>query len=101
MAQQTPVLKAEVNGESTETEAEQRNGIALAVAKEAAAEAAVTTAQPTVQVSRLTRPPQYARVYHYAAIVIQTAFRGYLVRIFKSLHIYKIIRISSIVIIFL
>lgn len=51
---------------------------ALAVAV-ATAEAAVATAQAAVEIARLpTRPSNHAR-YHYAAIVIQTAFRGYLV----------------------
>ncbi|XP_022943978.1 protein IQ-DOMAIN 1-like [Cucurbita moschata] len=52
---------------------------ALAVAV-ATAEAAVATAQAAVEIARLpTRPSNHAR-YHYAAIVIQTAFRGYLAR---------------------
>ena len=47
----------------------------------ATAEAAMVTAQAAVQVARLTtstRPSNNARD-HYAAILIQTAFRGYLV----------------------
>ncbi|XAR62918.1 hypothetical protein NMG60_11022657 [Bertholletia excelsa] len=59
--------------------AEQRHAIAVAVASAAAAEAAVATAQAAVKVARLARPPNYARE-HYAAIIIQTAFRGYLAR---------------------
>ncbi|KAG8476431.1 hypothetical protein CXB51_033316 [Gossypium anomalum] len=59
--------------------AEQRHAIAVA-----AAEAAVATAQAAVEIVRLSsRPSNYANVrehYHYAAIVIQTAFRGYLAR---------------------
>ena len=56
--------------------AEQRHAIAVA-----AAEATVATAQAAVDVARLARPSSnhYARE-NYAAIVIQTAFRGYLVR---------------------
>ncbi|KAE8697197.1 hypothetical protein F3Y22_tig00110627pilonHSYRG00038 [Hibiscus syriacus] len=47
----------------------------------AAGEAAVVgKAQAPVQVARLTRPSNYAREHHYAVIVIQTAFRGYLAR---------------------
>lgn len=55
--------------------AEQRHAIAMAVATAAAA-----TAQAAVEVARLTRPSSnhYVRE-NYAAIVIQTAFRGYLV----------------------
>ncbi|XP_043718416.1 protein IQ-DOMAIN 17-like [Telopea speciosissima] len=61
------------------TAAEQRHAIAVAVATAAAAEAAVATAQAAVEVVRLTRPSNFVRE-HYAAIVIQTAFRGYLAR---------------------
>nr|DAD18040.1 TPA_asm: hypothetical protein HUJ06_019503 [Nelumbo nucifera] len=59
--------------------AEQRHAIAVAVATAAAAEAAVATAQAAVEVVRLTRPSNFVRE-HCAAIVIQTAFRGYLAR---------------------
>ncbi|XP_078173168.1 protein IQ-DOMAIN 18-like isoform X1 [Carex rostrata] len=60
---------------------EQRHAIALAVASAATAEAAVATAQAAAEVVRLTRPSTTAFVReHYAAIVIQTAFRGYLAR---------------------
>jgi opacity protein-like surface antigen len=59
-------------------DAEQRHAIAVAMATAAAAHAAVATAQAAVEVVRLTRPPIFGRE-HYAAVVIQTAFRGYLV----------------------
>ncbi|CAL5004460.1 unnamed protein product [Urochloa decumbens] len=64
---------------------EQRHAIALAVATAATAEAAVATAHAAAEVVRLTRPPTAAaansvREDHYAAVVIQTAFRGYLAR---------------------
>ncbi|KAJ1266950.1 hypothetical protein BS78_07G019100 [Paspalum vaginatum] len=63
---------------------EQRHAIALAVATAATAEAAVATAQAAAEVVRLTRPPPHsgalARRDHYAAVLIQTAFRGYLAR---------------------
>lgn len=59
--------------------AEHKHAIAVAVATAAAAEAAVATAQAAAEVARLTRPAYNARE-HYAAIVIQTAFRGYLAR---------------------
>ncbi|KAJ8650241.1 hypothetical protein MRB53_003264 [Persea americana] len=59
--------------------ADQRHAIAVAVATAAAAEAAVATAQAAVEVVRLTRPSNFVKE-HYAAIVIQTAFRGYLAR---------------------
>ncbi|XP_039022813.1 protein IQ-DOMAIN 1-like [Hibiscus syriacus] len=57
--------------------AETRHAIAVA-----AAEAAVATAQAAVEIVRLSsRPSNYANVReHYAAVVIQTAFRGYLAR---------------------
>ncbi|RWW03946.1 hypothetical protein GW17_00032865 [Ensete ventricosum] len=59
---------------------EQRHAIALAVASAATAEAAVATAQAAVEVVRLTQPSSsFAKEQHYAAVVIQTAFRGYLV----------------------
>lgn len=54
---------------------EQRQAIAVAVAMAAAAEAA--TAQVAVEVVR--RPSNFVRE-HCAAIAIQTAFKGYLVR---------------------
>lgn len=60
--------------------AEQPHAIAMAVATAAAAEAAVATAQAAVEVARLTRPSNHYAKENYAAIVIQTAFRGYLVR---------------------
>ncbi|KAF0918808.1 hypothetical protein E2562_026181 [Oryza meyeriana var. granulata] len=59
---------------------EQRHAIALAVATAATAEAAVATAQAAAEVVRLTRPNSSFVREHYAAIVIQTAFRGYLAR---------------------
>ncbi|XVF80306.1 hypothetical protein PTKIN_Ptkin15bG0060500 [Pterospermum kingtungense] len=87
VSQQTPVkpigndagAAAEGATAAAAAAAEQRHAIAVAVAKAAAAEAAVATAQAAVQVARLTNPT-YAGEYHYAAIVIQTAFRGYLAR---------------------
>ncbi|XP_021285349.1 protein IQ-DOMAIN 1-like [Herrania umbratica] len=60
-------------------EAEQRHAIAVAIATAAAAQAAVATAQAAVEVVRLTRPSIFVRE-HFAAIVIQTGFRGYLAR---------------------
>ncbi|RZS15656.1 hypothetical protein BHM03_00047518 [Ensete ventricosum] len=58
---------------------EERHAIALAVASAATAEAAVATAQAAAEVVRLTRPSASFVKEHYAAVVIQTAFRGYLV----------------------
>lgn len=62
---------------------EQRHAIALAVATAATAEAAVATAQAAAEVVRLTRPssaPSRRGDHHRAAVLIQTAFRGYLAR---------------------
>ncbi|KAL0913860.1 hypothetical protein M5K25_017352 [Dendrobium thyrsiflorum] len=59
---------------------EQRHAMALAVATAATAEAAVATAQAAAEVVRLTRPTACFAREHYSAIVIQTAFRGYLAR---------------------
>ncbi|KAA8516221.1 hypothetical protein F0562_019400 [Nyssa sinensis] len=66
--------------EAATAAAEQRHAIAVAVATAAAAEAAVATAQAAVEVVRLTRPPSNCAREHYAALVIQTAFRGYLAK---------------------
>lgn len=65
--------------------AEERHAIALAVATAATAEAAVATAKAAAEVVRLARPAASASFVreNYAAIVIQTAFRGYLV---SNLH---------------
>ncbi|XP_022737301.1 protein IQ-DOMAIN 1-like [Durio zibethinus] len=62
--------------------AEQRHAIAVAAATAAVTEAAVATAQAAVEIFRLSsRPSNYANVREqYVAIVIQTAFRGYLAR---------------------
>ncbi|KAI0500753.1 hypothetical protein KFK09_018969 [Dendrobium nobile] len=59
---------------------EQRHAVALAVATAATAEAAVATAQAAAEVVRLTRPTACFAREHCSAIVIQTAFRGYLAR---------------------
>ncbi|XWS48643.1 hypothetical protein CRYUN_Cryun13aG0093700 [Craigia yunnanensis] len=64
---------------NTNPEDEQRHAIAVAMATAAAAQAAVATAQAAVEVVRLTRPSIFVRE-HFAAIVIQTAFKGYLAR---------------------
>ncbi|KAF5450494.1 hypothetical protein F2P56_030843 [Juglans regia] len=73
------VTVAPPNHVSETADAEQRHAIAVAMATIAAAQAAVATSQIAVEVVRLTRPSIFGRE-HYAAIVIQTAFRGYLAR---------------------
>ncbi|XP_061353283.1 protein IQ-DOMAIN 17 isoform X2 [Gastrolobium bilobum] len=81
ITQQTPTkLKHDV-AETTESGAsrkdqDQKHALAMAVAT---AEAAMATAQAAVEVARLTKPASLARE-HYAATLIQTAFRGYLAR---------------------
>ncbi|KAL5726758.1 hypothetical protein ACHQM5_000022 [Ranunculus cassubicifolius] len=58
--------------------ADQRHAIAVAVAT---AEAAMATARAAVEVVRLTRPPSSSsNSYDRSAVIIQTAFRGYLAR---------------------
>lgn len=61
---------------------ERHHAIAVAVATAAAAEAAVASAHAAMEVARLARPstvPRHYNNYDYAATLIQTAFRGYLV----------------------
>lgn len=79
--QQTPPkLKHDVATESgaSRTGQDEKHALAMAVAT---AEAAMATAQAAVEVARLTKTSNHAKE-HFAAIVIQTSFRGYLV----SLH---------------
>ncbi|KZV40950.1 IQ-domain 17 [Dorcoceras hygrometricum] len=62
---------------------DQRRAIALAMATTAAAESAVATAQAAVEIIRLATPTALVadnREQTNAALVIQTAFRGYLAR---------------------
>ncbi|XP_038688279.1 protein IQ-DOMAIN 14-like [Tripterygium wilfordii] len=61
----------------TTLEAEERQAIAVAAAT---AEAAMATTQAAVKIVRLARRPSSFIREHYAAIVIQTAFRGYIAR---------------------
>ncbi|KAK0591446.1 hypothetical protein LWI29_001974 [Acer saccharum] len=68
----------EAAGHDHEAE-QQRHAIAVAMATTAAAQAAVATAQAAVEAVRLTKPSFLVKK-HRAAIVIQTAFRGYLAR---------------------
>jgi hypothetical protein len=56
--------------------------VAVAAATAAAADAAAVTAQAAVEIVRLTRPASiFVRAKLWAAIAIQTAFRGYLVSV--------------------
>ncbi|KAI9097484.1 hypothetical protein K1719_025255 [Acacia pycnantha] len=69
---------ADVTTRSYDAE-QQRHAIEVAMATTAAAEAALATAQAAVEVVRLSKPSFSVRE-HKAAIVVQTAFRGYLAR---------------------
>ncbi|KAF2299495.1 hypothetical protein GH714_032248 [Hevea brasiliensis] len=64
---------------SEAADVKQRQALAMAMATTAAAQAAVATAQAAVEVVRLARPSLFMK-QHFAAIAIQTAFRGYLAR---------------------
>ncbi|KAL9435334.1 hypothetical protein AB3S75_021583 [Citrus x aurantiifolia] len=59
---------------------EHKHAIAMEMATAAAAEAAAASAHAAAEVARLIRPPTFNAREIYAAIVIQTAFRGYLAR---------------------
>ncbi|KAL3521705.1 hypothetical protein ACH5RR_019854 [Cinchona calisaya] len=60
---------------------QQQCAIAVAMATKVAAEAAVATAQAAAEIIRLTRPSYLVRQQQqHAAILIQTAFRGYMAR---------------------
>lgn len=79
-AETTGTARMAKNPVSEAADAEKRHAIAVAMATAAAAEAAVATAKAAVEVARLTRRPSIFVREHCAAIVIQTAFRGYLAR---------------------
>ncbi|KAL4570588.1 hypothetical protein LXL04_026245 [Taraxacum kok-saghyz] len=60
---------------------EEKRAILMAAATIKAAEAAATTAHAAAEIIRLTsRPSPVSVKYHFAAILIQTSFRGYLAR---------------------
>ncbi|KVH95212.1 protein of unknown function DUF4005 [Cynara cardunculus var. scolymus] len=60
---------------------EEKHAILMAAATIKAAEAAATTAHAAAEIIRLTtRPSSISVKHHFAAILIQTSFRGYLAR---------------------
>lgn len=66
---------------------EEKRAILMAAATIKAAEAAATTAHAAAEIIRLTtRPSPISVKHHFAAILIQTSFRGYLV-ILSSFYI--------------
>lgn len=74
----------------SEAENEQsKHAYSVAVATAVAAEAAVAAAQAAAEVVRLTTVPRFSGKSReeIAAIKIQTAFRGYLVRIFYLFYL--------------
>lgn len=89
-AETTGTARMAKNPVSEAADAEKRHAIAVAMATAAAAEAAVVTAKAAVEVARLTRRPSIFVREHCAAIVIQTAFRGYLVYIELSTISYSV-----------
>lgn len=79
-----PPLPVEEEVKLTNTENEQRDhAYSVAVATAAAADAAVAAAQAATEVVRLTAVTRFAGKSRdeVAAIKIQTAFRGYMVRV--------------------
>ncbi|KAM1230970.1 hypothetical protein ACFX2G_041962 [Malus domestica] len=74
--QETVTQEAVAEQKHVSAAVEQKHVFAVA---EATAEAAMATAHAAAKVAWLTRPSNHARE-HYYAIVIQTAFRGYLAR---------------------
>lgn len=73
---------------SKDDDLSERRAIALAMVTTATAQAAVATAQAALEVMRLAGPSKFTRKYYNAAVVIQTAFRGYLVNNVLSMHFF-------------
>ncbi|XP_074358886.1 protein IQ-DOMAIN 17-like isoform X2 [Apium graveolens] len=60
--------------------ADHKHAIAIALAQAHEAKAAVASVQAPVEFIKVARPPSYSLKHHYAAIIVQTAFRRYLAR---------------------
>ena len=81
-AQQSQTKTAAINippANLSSFNADHKHAIAIALAQAHEAKAAAASVQAPVEYITLTRPPSYSLKHHYAAIIIQTAFRRYLV----------------------
>ncbi|KAL1828192.1 protein IQ-DOMAIN 17 isoform X1 [Daucus carota subsp. sativus] len=82
-AQQSQTKTAAINippANLSSFNADHKHAIAIALAQAHEAKAAAASVQAPVEYITLTRPPSYSLKHHYAAIIIQTAFRRYLAR---------------------
>ncbi|KAL0453156.1 UNVERIFIED_CONTAM: protein IQ-DOMAIN 14 [Sesamum latifolium] len=95
---QYPVLEAPQKGLDEATEEQRKHALAVAIATAAAAEAAVAAANAAAEVVRLTNNPHEIgrRKQYFAAIRIQSAYRGHLAR--KALSALKgIVKLQAVV----
>ncbi|KAL0404869.1 UNVERIFIED_CONTAM: protein IQ-DOMAIN 14 [Sesamum radiatum] len=95
---QYPVLDAPQKGLNEATEEQRKHALAVAIATAAAAEAAVAAANAAAEVVRLTSNPHELgrRKQYFAAIRIQSAYRGHLAR--KALSALKgIVKLQAVV----